>query len=183
MRKDIPLNKTGLCEAARLRDYFKHKYIDIIYTSSLKRAFKTAKIINKFHNLAIEKKPSLNEINFGKWEGLNYKKITKSSGKLFKKWIENPFLVTIPAGENMKEFSKRVTAEIKKILKANKGKTILVVTHGGTLRAILIKLFGILKNFLPLEQKSGCINLIEIASSHNFKVRLLNYTGHLKKIG
>ncbi len=179
-QKDVPLNRTGIYEANSLKEYFKGVPIDVIYASSLIRAYKTASIINKCHKLPITKVPQIKEIDFGKWEGLNYKKITRYSGEIFAKWIENPFSVNIPGGENMRKFAARVTKAIKKIIKENKGKTILVVSHGGTLRAVLTKIFGIKKNFIKLEQASGTINLIEL-NGKSFKIKLVNYTKHIQK--
>ena len=42
---DIPLNETGLAQAARARDLMKDVPIDIIYSSPLVRAYRTAEII------------------------------------------------------------------------------------------------------------------------------------------
>lgn len=178
-RKDIPLNKKGISEAKKLKDYFRNKPIDCLYSSPLKRAMKTANIINQFHELKIKKAPGLREINFGKWEGLNYKSITKSSGKLFAEWITNPMAVNIPGGENMKKFAKRAVKAFKKIVKLNKGKTILIVTHGGTMRAIMIEIFGVKKDFIKLAHNPGCIDLVELGEK-SFKIKFINYTKHLK---
>ena len=49
----------------QMTEPWKDEKIDAIYTSTLSRTVDTAKEINKYHNLKIEKLKELDEINFG----------------------------------------------------------------------------------------------------------------------
>lgn len=118
------LNKNGINQAKRIAKYFKDKKIDVIYSSDLKRAYDTAKIIKgafKFKGKIIKSK-LLRERNYGSLEGQHY--------NLFfdKKKFD---------GEKDKTFFRRLKKIFNKILKENKNKNVLVVTHGGVVRGFL----------------------------------------------
>jgi len=70
------LNQNGINQANKLSLRLKDEKIDLIFSSTLDRAKKTAEIINKYHNLNIQFKDELKEKNFGDlqgkpWEELN----------------------------------------------------------------------------------------------------------------
>lgn len=70
---DIPLNEKGLMQAEEISLFLKDYHFDVIYTSPLIRAKKTAEIINKYHNVKIVVDDRLKEFFAGRRQG------TKSS--------------------------------------------------------------------------------------------------------
>ena len=74
---DVPLNATGIEQARRLSRFMKDIHFDAIYTSTLSRAYTTAKIIAEPHQLPVQQYPELREISFGVWERHTYDEITK----------------------------------------------------------------------------------------------------------
>jgi len=159
--KDIGLNKIGKAQARRIEAKLKDLKIDKIFCSDLKRSCQTAKII--FGNRCrVVKNKNLREINFGKWEGLNFKQIFKKYPFIYKKWLKDPFSVDLPAGEKMKHFMTRIEREIKNIIKNNRNKTIAIVGHYGPMRIILNNSFGIKKRgFWKIELEPEAIYIIE----------------------
>ncbi len=143
--KDIGLNKIGKAGARRIGAKLKDLKIDKIFCSDLNRSCQTAKII--FGNRCrIVKNKNLREINFGSWEGLNYKQILQRSPATYKKWLKNPFSIDIPSGEKMSHFVNRIKKELKNIIKNGSDKTVALISHSGPMRVILNTMLGIKRN-------------------------------------
>lgn len=140
--KDVAINKAGETEAKNIKYKLRKIKIDKVFCSNLKRSVHTARIIFADRKCPILKKVNLREINFGKWEGLNFKQILQRYSSIYKKWLDNPFSVNIPGGERTLHFVKRVKKELKHILKSNAHKTIAIVSHAGTMRVILNTTLG-----------------------------------------
>ena len=68
-RTDIPLDETGLRQAAAVARRLSGIRLNAIYTSPLRRAHDTAKAVAAFHDCDIYVSEKLTEINFGAWEG------------------------------------------------------------------------------------------------------------------
>lgn len=64
---DIELSKDGINQAENLKLKLNEEF-DVIYSSPLKRAYETAKILAKDKDITILE--DIREINFGEWEGL-----------------------------------------------------------------------------------------------------------------
>jgi broad specificity phosphatase PhoE len=173
---DVPLSQEGSNQAARLAKRIKSIPIDVVYSSDLKRAVKTARIV--FGKIKIKKIPELQEMNFGVFEGLHQEDILKNHGPAYKKWLINPYKNHIPEGESINSFQKRVTAAIKKIVAANRGKNIAVVCHGGTISVLLT---SILKKeiFWKYVPGSTSVSIIEYKNNKP-RIKLFNCTRHLK---
>ena len=69
-RIDIGLNETGIKQANLLAEYLNQIEIDAIYSSSLKRALKTAQTIAGYRNLEVDIAPGLIDFDYGRWQAL-----------------------------------------------------------------------------------------------------------------
>ena len=176
--KDIGLDATGKAQAKKLCRVLKLQQVHKIYASSKKRALQTARLA--FGAADIERVADLREIHFGVFEGLNHAQIMQKYPLAYKKWLHNPFSITIPEGESLTDFKSRIVGAIKKIASLNKNKTVAVVCHGG---AISIFLNHILKSrkFWQHIPSSASISVIEYRSGKP-RVKLFNDTAHLKEI-
>ena len=67
-RTDIPLDETGLRQAAAVARRLSGIHLNAIYTSPLRRAHDTAKAVAAFHSCDVHVAQQLTEINFGAWE-------------------------------------------------------------------------------------------------------------------
>lgn len=140
---DIPLSEDGIQQAFLLQKRLKGNF-DCIYTSPLSRAVKTAQILCQ---PSCKKEPVIHpgliEINFGKWEGLTLEDINREYSLEFKRWKTDEETAPIMGGElSLKNACVRVTKAILDIVQEHKGETIVIVSHGGVLKAALIGLFG-----------------------------------------
>ncbi len=138
---DSPLTEEGKEIARNLAKKFKNIKFDKIYSSDLLRAQKTAEIIALEHDLLVETTKLLRERNFGTLEGKpssEFKTINEILDKLTEEEI-----YTYKAHnfvDSDKDLMERFFTFIREVSLTNPGKTILLVTHGGIMRAALIKL-------------------------------------------
>lgn len=131
---DVSLNRKGRMQIKNLRKKFKKEETDMIYSSNLKRCIETVKLLNLKAGINYSK--NLQEMNFGRWEGLTFKEVEANYPKEVEEYKSNWTNHTITRGESFAEMSARVISEFERIKGNHPGK-IAVVTHGGCIRAIL----------------------------------------------
>jgi broad specificity phosphatase PhoE len=107
-------------------------------TSGLLRAIKTAETLREHGADWREpvREPRFNEQHFGQWQGLTYADIAANHGDNHLFWLGPP-TNRPPGGESFVDLMQRVSAGILEINEAHKGRDIIAVTHGGTIRAAL----------------------------------------------
>ncbi len=175
-RINVPLSLHGKRQAAKLSQKLKPVSFDKIYSSDKKRAIQTAKIVFKKKRISIVKE--LQEVNFGVMEGLTFEQILKKYPEAFNKWLKNPYRNCMPQAESLKKFGIRIKKAINGIIRDNKGKTIAVVCHGGT---ISIFITALLKNkrFWGYIPEPTSISVVEYKKNKP-SIKLLNNSEHLK---
>jgi len=138
---DSPLTPLGIRQGEWLRDRMIETQIDVIYTSPLGRAYKTAEIIRGDRDIKIIESDGLKEIRLGKWEGLSQDEIQKRDlMNYFNFWNEPSKYIPTYGAETFYELVERSCDCINEILRKEKGKNILIVTHTVTLKAYLCSL-------------------------------------------
>ena len=122
--KDIPLNSKGISEAEILSSHIGEGYTQII-SSPLKRAYKTAEIINSSLNLGIQSDDRLMERDFGELAG---------EKACFVKTMEN---ISDGHGvESIDDFTNKLLGFLSDCTKLDHGRY-LIVTHGGVIISLL----------------------------------------------
>lgn len=140
--QDISLSKEGIIQAQYLLNRFGSNF-DYIYTSPLKRAIQTAEIISENKKIKPIIELELREIDFGDWEGLTLKEIQNNYPEKFNQWKNDEVNAPICGGElSMKQASIRAKNALLRIAKKHKGNNIIIVAHGGIIKAGLIGLFN-----------------------------------------
>jgi alpha-ribazole phosphatase len=165
---DVELNPEGIEQAEFLAEWFSGFKIDSIFSSPLIRAVHTADIIAKAikkptyykHSGLIEKKE-------GQWDGKTYWQIRDEDPKLWEKWSKDPIEFTPPDGESVKNFVARVGRALEDIRKNYEtGNKIILTTHAGVIRAILIHALDIpVSNFFRIEVPVGSVSRIDWSDS------------------
>jgi probable phosphoglycerate mutase len=122
---DPPLNETGRSQAYRLAEQLRAVPFDAVYSSDLKRAHETAEIVAAPHGVPVVADPGLREIDVGSWSGLTRAEIDERFPGSDR-----------PDGETREHHLARVLATVERIARAHAGERILIVTHGGTMRAL-----------------------------------------------
>ena len=106
---------------------------DYLFTSDLKRSKSSSKF---FKSKKILQNSLINEIDYGKVEGLNYKTLKKKYPLIVKNWKagKDP---RYPDGESAGDVKKRVFKFFKYLKKIDKKKKILIITHSFFIRVLL----------------------------------------------
>ena len=177
---DVALTEKGLQQAQLAANSLANEEISAIYSSDLDRAFKTAECIAQKHKLQVGVIAELREINFGQWEGLTYDKINSEWSETMTKLFTHPDEIQIPGGETFREVKERATNALAKLIEKHPNETIVVVSHGGTIRTLLCAALNIHLNYLwNIKQDNTAINIIEY-HDNQVLVSLVNDTHHLR---
>lgn len=134
---DGDLTPMGHNQAESAGEYlFSTKKVDRIYSSDLRRTYKTAEHIASKYKLDIICDNRLREIYAGKWEGESFATLEEKYPALYEVWTKTPEQFESPEGESMREVYDRLTNTIAELAKENDGKTIVVVTHATPIRCL-----------------------------------------------
>lgn len=183
-RTDIELSKRGVLQAKQLAKRLSEENIDVIYSSSLKRALKTAEIIAEVKNCSINKSDKYQEICLGPWEGLTINEIKESYGEHFRLYREDPSNFSLPGAETFLELSERTYNSIMEIVCTHVGKSILIVSHGTAIKAALIRILDIdIKNYTKFRIDNASISVIGFYENNPARpvVLAINDTCHLRE--
>lgn len=135
---DIPLNAEGIKQAKKIRQQLQDINFDVVFSSDLIRAKKTAEIIAMEKKFAIETTRLLRERRYGKFDGTPYQKMEKfhrTWEKLSKK--ERVNYKPYKDYETDKEIIDRFITFIRETAVMYPGKTVLIVCHGGIMRVLM----------------------------------------------
>lgn len=142
-QSDVKLSAVGLRQAESLRNRLATQKIDAIYTSNLRRASVTAKTIASRHQLDVITCAELNEVNFGKIEGLTFDEVNRLYPEVAKVWVSRSLCLSFPDGENFDEFNNRVSKFLSRLEKHAPEEAILIVAHAGPLRLLVCHILGL----------------------------------------
>ena len=140
---DIGLTEGGLRQVERLRERLSGEKIDAVYCSDLRRAQLTAERLIEGRGLSITTCPELREISYGEIEGLAFSEIQQKYPELAKQIRNFDLEMAFPGGETFMEFVRRVETFKERLANHAESDSVLVVAHGGPLRALLCSLLGI----------------------------------------
>ena len=149
---DIELSDTGIEQARKLALSLKDSKIEAIHASPLKRAYRTAEIINSFHGRNIEVHPELMEMDQGDFEGLSFQELLACEKEFIHRWIADPASVKMPRGESLAELQDRVWPTVEKIIAGERNA--LVVAHNFIIAAILCRI----RDISLSELRSTCVD-------------------------
>lgn len=142
---DSDLTEKGREQAREAAKNFKDIHFDAILSSPLKRAHETAQIIAKEHELAVSTREALRERKEGVLEGRMYEEMREELKDLYEMRYSVPYekwkTVQLAEGyETDEELMGRFITEIREIAVAYPGKTVLIGSHVGLMKTLLIHL-------------------------------------------
>lgn len=154
-RLDVPLSESGKQDAEYLAARLRLAEIDALWCSPARRARETAKPLEtavKLESLVVD---DLNEVNFGRWEGLTFEQIRSVDPELVNDWAELKEGFCFPEGESHSDFQGRIDTIAQGIANCHHNHLALV-THGGVIRRLLCKLIGWpAKDYLKINIQRG----------------------------
>jgi broad specificity phosphatase PhoE len=182
------LTEAGVAATVLVGRHLAGQRFDTILTSPLRRALQTAWIL-----WAALDRPSpfvviedLEEMRLGVWQGLSLETVRHRFPQDWHVWQHCPHQLEIPASDGTVFFPLRNLFEQahrfwREFLHRHAGETALLVTHGGTARALLATATGIgMEQFASLQLSNCGISILEFpAGGGNARLELLNLTAHL----
>lgn len=183
-RADLPLDETGLKQAAAAADALKARVLELaaIYASPLQRTMQTAGAIAGRFQLPVIPSDGLLDVDFGGWQGLSNEEAAKRYAEIYNTWLERPQDVQFPNGESLEELRQRVIAAVEKLAVEHEGQTVVLVSHMVVCKVLLCAMLGLdNSHYWQVGQDVCAINSFEISDGAS-TVSLINDTCHLKSL-
>ena len=140
---DTPLNERGRAQARQLADELSGEGVSAVYASDLMRARETAEIIAGRLGRPVALDPRLREVDIGGWAGLTMPEIETRFPDDVERWRTGDPRHAFDGGESYAAMGERVVAAVEEIARRHSGEDVVVVLHGGPIRALLARAAGI----------------------------------------
>ena len=180
---DVVLSEQGLKQARSLAQRLKSVPFDAAYASDLSRASQTAGVILESRNLPVSPTASLREYHKGAFEGMTEPELRARFPDEYPGYIAKDLDYAPDGGESTRQVSDRMTTAIIDIKDRHLDDNVLVVGHGGSLRAAMMALLG-----MPMDANwrfvfGNCTLTIVDTYHDNAVLRLFNDGSHLDGLG
>lgn len=158
---NLPLSALGREQARRLAGVLPDG-ITRCLCSPMRRAKETADLALHGRDCPLEEMDVLREVDFGRWEGLSFSEIVAQDQELVDEWQRDPLSFRFPGGELTADFRQRVHEALQAII-ALPGEALLVICHGGVIRAMLCSLLGLsFDHYLSFWIAPAALTVIEV---------------------
>jgi alpha-ribazole phosphatase len=165
---DSELNKRGMIQGERTKQFLKDIKFGKVFISERKRTLQTCNQIFNEDPISYNVDSRINEINFGVFEGKTYEEIGQLYPEDQKLWQENWKEFCPTRGESFIMFYNRVKSFMEHLIEL-KEENILVVTHGGVIRAAYCYILNEnLDLYWRFSSKNGDISLIKYINGDMF---------------
>jgi broad specificity phosphatase PhoE len=141
-RMDVGLNEKGEQQATSLAEYLSTRRVDVVYTSPLRRATRTAELIASRHGLQTRVVPGLIDLDCGEWQGLSRHEVKERYGELYAQWEKTPHLVRLPGGESLHEVRSRAVDFVHRVAMENE-RDLVFVSHRVVNKVLICALLGL----------------------------------------
>ncbi|MBD0348367.1 MAG: histidine phosphatase family protein [Thermoleophilia bacterium] len=141
-QSDPPLNAAGREQARDLAERLAGTRLDAVYASDLRRARETAEILAARLAMPVVVDPQLRELDFGSWEGWTVEELQERDPENVARWLETGEAVW-ERGETHADLARRVRTAVARLAEIHAGGQILLVAHGGPVRALLMEAEGL----------------------------------------
>jgi phosphoserine phosphatase len=190
---DSILTELGRETARQTGEFLSGLTIDALYVSSLRRALTTAS------EIAAQMKPSidpvnirvmqqLREVDLPAWHGLYHQDVQERFPKDYHCWKQHPdrFIMVDPQTNKqsypVRDLYDRAKQFWQQTLPRHGGETIMLVSHAGTIRALISTACNLSPaDYHSLRQSNCGISVLKFSQENITEPQLevLNYTGHL----
>ena len=140
---DPELTSDGLKMAQAFADAYRETPWRAIYSSNLQRGIATARPLCDAVGMDLQVRANLNEIGYGRWEGLTREKVDEAYHDEYTSWLADPAWHAPTGGELATVVARRALRVIEEITHEFDDGNVLVVSHKATIRIIVCNLLGI----------------------------------------
>jgi broad specificity phosphatase PhoE len=134
---DTRLTELGMRQAERVAAHLGERCRDAaaLYSSDLRRAHDTARVIGTALDLPVRLDADLREYDLGSWEGKTYRELYERH-RLWDHMREDPEFAP-HGGETPRQVASRLSGALGRIAREHRGERVIVVSHGGALTMAL----------------------------------------------
>jgi len=181
-----PLSDLGIEQAEKTARVLAKEGIDVIYSSDLTRAVQTAEPLAQLLDLPIHKSEAFRERNVGVLQGLTFDESKERHPGDYYALINRNVNHIITGGESYRHLLKRITSEVRNILRGHQHQRIAIFSHTGAICFLTLHLLGAIHRgtkTTPWIITSNCgINRFEFRGPRNVRLLALNDTRHLVQV-
>jgi broad specificity phosphatase PhoE len=180
--QDPPLARLGVRQAEATRDFLAIRPIDRCYTSPLRRALETARIVAAPHGLVPVPLDELTECDVGRWEGLDWASIRRADADGYHRFHADPSAFGYPGGETFGAVHDRAAPALDALLERHRRESVLVVAHHVVNRTYLAGVLGL----TPGQARQVCLDncgiSVVVRDGKSTSVHMLNAAFHLQGV-
>ena len=181
-----PLSELGQEQAEKTAKVLAKEGIDVIYSSDLLRAVRTAEPLAKLLGLKVNESDAFRERHVGVLEGLTFDESKRDFPKDYYALVKRDINHVITEGESYRQLLRRITAKLNEVTRAHQGERIAIYSHTGAICFLILHLLGAIHRGTkrtPWIVTSNCgINRFELRGPRNVRVSALNDTRHLVRV-
>lgn len=175
---DEDLDDIGHSQVQSLSSRLANLPIASIYSSPLQRTRTTAAIVAKPHQLDVEFSDDLIELHLGDWQGLHMDEIRQKWSELWRQSRIDPSDITMPNGESFRQVTERAIRIFEKVLAANQGKQVVMVTHDIVVKVLVAHVLGTSNSiYRRFDINNASLTVVRVTNG-NPRLVTLNDTSH-----
>jgi probable phosphoglycerate mutase len=177
---DSPLTERGIQQAHALAEGLAGHGIEVVYSSDLGRALKTAELIGAKLGLSVQSDERLRERHLGSLQGLTKEEFRHRYPDEWARFDSGDPDYCLPGGESARQRYDRTVDYVKDLARLHTGQTVLIVAHGGVLNGLFYRAIGI-----PLSEPrrfslfNAAINIFSVCGD-SWRLDTWGETSHLK---
>ncbi len=160
---DLPLSDRGLAEVACLAESLAGLDLAALYCGPSQSAVRTAECVGRALGLRPRRIDELRNLDQGLWQGLQIEEIRRRHLKVFRQWIDDPFTVQPPQGEDVEHALERVNAALRPLVRRHRVEAIGLVACEPIAQLIAAQLRRDLKVQLDEHVPTGGFETIHVA--------------------
>lgn len=177
---DVPLSDVGRRQAHLLAERFRGMPVAALYTSPLRRALETARVVGEALGLTSMVDARLTELSYGKWEGHTFAEIPHADPAFYQEWERDPARLAPPGGETGVHLLERAMPFLAELAEDYPSGHVVVVCHKTVCRLLACQFLQ-----LPLAEyrsrilmDNAAVNILE-TDGETWMVKALNDSSHL----
>lgn len=134
----VPLNALGRKQAEALAQRLSEEVsgLTALYSSPQQRALETVAPLAARKGLPVQIAHEFDEVDFGDWTGWTMPQL-EADGARWRQWVEQRSAATPPGGEPFAQVARRTVAGIERLAALHPRQSILVLSHGDVIKAVL----------------------------------------------
>ena len=178
---ETDLTPLGVAQARALGRRLNGLRFDGVYASDLSRAAKTAEYaLEDHHGMAPVLDPAFREMHYGEWESRVGREIGQESPALLADFFRCK-VQAAPGGESVQQLRTRTAAGLRNVVARHSDGTVLVVSHGNAIAAMLAELLAMpLESTWSFQLTNSSISRLAFTKSGRLTVLSINDASHIE---